>query len=68
MLDGLADGVIESVNTKLHLKGRRDGPALAGWVVLDFGPVVVHLFASEEREFYRLEELWGQGKVLLHLQ
>lgn len=68
MLDALADGVIEEVTKQLHLKGRRDGPALAGWVVLDFGPVVVHLFAPEERDFYRLEELWGQGKVLLHLQ
>jgi len=68
MLDALAEGVIEEVRKKLSLKGRRDGPALAGWVVLDFGSVVVHLFAPQERDFYRLEELWGQGKVLLHLQ
>ena len=68
MLDALAEGVIEEVRKKLNTKGRRDGPALAGWVVLDFGSVVVHLFAPQERDFYRLEELWGQGKILLHLQ
>jgi ribosome-associated protein len=68
MLDALADGVTEEVRTKLSLKGRRDGPSMAGWVVLDFGSVVVHLFAPEERDFYRLEELWSQGKVLLRLQ
>jgi ribosome-associated protein len=32
MLDALADGVLEDVSKKLQLKGRRDGPALAGWL------------------------------------
>ena len=68
MLDALAEAVIEAVRTKADSRGRREGPAMAGWVVLDFGTVVVHLFAPEQRNFYRLEELWNRGKVLLHLQ
>jgi ribosome-associated protein len=68
MLDALADAVLETTQKKLDQRGRREGPAMAGWVVLDFGAVVVHLFAPEQRSFYKLEELWSRGKVLLRLQ
>jgi ribosome-associated protein len=37
-------------------------------MLADFGDVVVHLLSPERRDYYRLEELWSQGKVLLHLQ
>ncbi len=68
MLDALADGVLEKAREAHQVKGRSEGHASAGWVVVDFGSVVVHLFAPETREFYKLEELWKEGKVLLRLQ
>jgi ribosome-associated protein len=68
MLDALADGVLAKVRETHRLKGRSEGQPSAGWVVVDFGPVIVHLFAPETRDFYRLEELWKEGKVLLRLQ
>ena len=37
---------------------RKDGHQDARWVVLDYGTVLVHLFHTQEREFYRLEKLW----------
>lgn len=43
-----------------HTEGRQDGR----WVLLDFGDVVVHIFATQEREFYALERLWGDAPVL----
>ena len=68
MLDALAEGAVEKVREKYAIKGSSQGHAASGWVVVDFGSVIVHCFAPETREFYRLEELWREGKVLLRLQ
>jgi len=68
MLDALADAVLEKTRTQYKIKGRREGSADGGWLVLDYGSIVIHLFAPDRREYYRLEELWSKGKVLLRLQ
>ncbi|MEW6029290.1 MAG: ribosome silencing factor [Chloroflexota bacterium] len=68
MLDALADGVMEAAREKHRRKGRREGESQTGWMVVDYGDVVVHLFSPDQRDFYRLEELWMEGKVLLRVQ
>ena len=68
MLDALAEAVIEKIREAANLKGRPQGQSASGWVVVDFGSVIVHCFAPETRDFYKLEELWREGKVLLRLQ
>ncbi len=68
MLDALADGMLDEVRTKHHKKGRKQGDPRDGWVVVDYGDVVVHLFSPDQRDYYDLEELWQDGKVLLRVQ
>lgn len=68
MLDALADAVLEKVRQTHHRKGRVEGGPQDGWLVVDYGSIVVHLFAADLRNYYRLEELWDEGKVLLHIQ
>ncbi len=68
MLDALANSVEDKVREIHKVKGRSEGRASAGWVVVDLGSVTVHLLAQEMRDFYKLEELWKEGKVLLRLQ
>ena len=68
MLQALADAAAEKMHEKYDTWGRREGNSQDGWLLVDFGDVVLHLFSPERRQFYRLEELWGKGKVLLRLQ
>jgi ribosome-associated protein len=68
MLDALAKGVLEATRTDYKKKGRVEGRAEEGWLVLDYGDVVVHLFSPDMRDYYDLEELWSDGKVLLRMQ
>lgn len=68
MLRALADSVIEQVRDTYGFKPRLEGQPQEGWLLADFGDVILHLFSPDRREYYRLEELWGRGKVLLHLQ
>ena len=46
----------------------REGTSDSGWMVLDYGDVIVHIFAPAERAFYNLEELWGAGRAVLRMQ
>jgi ribosome-associated protein len=68
MLDALADAAVEGVKKSHNVKGRVEGSPREGWLLVDWGDVVLHIFSPHRRSYYRLEELWNQAKVLLRLQ
>jgi ribosome-associated protein len=68
MLDALASTAMDEIKRKHKKKSRKQGLARDGWVVVDFGDVVVHLLSPDQRDYYQIEELWEDGKVLLRLK
>lgn len=48
----------------LHLEGTSD----SGWLLLDYGDVIIHIFASAERDYYQLERLWDKAKTVVRIQ
>ncbi len=65
--------VVETVIEKVReLGGQKplavEGTAESGWVVLDYGGVVVHIFAPEERAYYNLEQLWREAPLVVRVQ
>lgn len=47
---------------------RTEGDTTSGWMLLDFGDVVVHVFDKDLRNFYDLEGRWESAPVLLSIQ
>ncbi len=54
----LADEVEDRLSEMGLEPTRKEGQQEGRWVVLDYGTVLVHIFHTEEREFYRLDKLW----------
>ena len=68
MLDALADDLVRKIRETHQLKGHREGEARDGWLLIDYGSVIVHLFSPDQRDYYALEDLWQDGKALVHIQ
>jgi ribosome-associated protein len=68
MLDSLADAVLETAKKQFGINGRVEGKPQDGWLLVDVGDVIVHLFSPEQRDFYNIEQLWERARMLLRLQ
>jgi ribosome-associated protein len=64
--------IAETIDEELGNQGarllHREGTAEAGWILLDFGDIIVHIFGPKEREYYRIERLWSEAKTVVYLQ
>lgn len=66
-LSTLADAAVRDLKGAVT-KPNVEGNAREGWILADFGPVIVHILSSHQRSYYELEHLWEDAKVLLHMQ
>jgi ribosome-associated protein len=67
-IQAIADAIDEKLAGLRVTKRGREGGATSGWVLLDCGDVIVHIFGPMEREFYRLERLWSTAPTVAYLQ
>ena len=61
-LQAIADSILEKLSASDIEAWGTEGSGSGGWILLDYGGVVVHIFAEEVRLFYNLERLWGDAK------
>lgn len=60
----LADDVEYEIKQRLgidpeHIEGRT-----TGWILIDYGTIIVHVFGQEDREYYNLERLWADASIV----
>jgi ribosome-associated protein len=64
--------ILEEVEQQAKAAGGRclhvEGDPTSGWVLLDYGSVVVHIFDPELRSYYDLEELWKEARLIVRIQ
>jgi ribosome-associated protein len=58
--NALSDHLEKGLKAEGHDLRRQEGKKESGWMLLDFGDVIVHIFSPDKREYYRLEDLWGR--------
>ena len=68
-LQALADGIATDAKKKANVSPNgAEGIPNGGWVLLDYGDLIVHLFSPEMRGYYNLDELWSEAHIVLRMQ
>ncbi len=73
---GESDHQIEAIHNAVTAALKKEGSALlhaegsaaSGWVLLDFGAVIVNIFSPSQRDYYQLDELWSNAHPLVRMQ
>lgn len=66
-LGALVDALAEQLDDEGVSNLRVEGTPESGWVLVDYGGVIVHLFSPQRRAYYRLEQLWSGAKVVVRI-
>ena len=67
-LEAIREGIEASMETDGGRLLHREGDAGSGWLLLDYGDLIVHVFSAQQRGFFQLDEVWAQAVPLLVVQ
>lgn len=63
-VQAMSDGVEEILGRAGYEPKQIEGYQSAGWILLDYKDIIIHVFSEEDRAFYDLERVWRDGKVI----
>ena len=67
-IEAIWQGIGGGLKAKGVVANHREGTADSGWLLADFGSVIVHIFAPVERDYYQLDKLWGKATPIVRIQ
>jgi len=66
-LTAIADEIVQHLKKSDVQPLRREGSAGSGWMLIDYGDIIVHVFSPREREYYNLEQMWSAAKQVMRI-
>jgi ribosome-associated protein len=67
-VNAIRDEVVRQLKKEKVLPLQYEGSTASGWLLVDYGDVIVHIFAPEQREYYQLDKLWTDAETVLRIQ
>lgn len=67
-LQAISDAITDALRKQSARLFNQEGVAETGWLLLDFGDIIVHIFSPKERDYYHIERLWNDAKTVVYLQ
>lgn len=67
-LEAISEEISKTLKHEGVMPHHREGTADSGWVLIDFGEVIVHLFSAQQREYYHLDDLWNEAAPVIRIQ
>lgn len=67
-IKAIVDNVMETLEHEGFHALHSEGAPSSGWVLIDYGSVIAHVFAPAERQYYRLERLWSDASTVVRVQ
>lgn len=60
----MVDAVEEALGKEHYIPKQIEGYRSGGWILMDYGDIIIHAFSKEERLFYDLERIWRDGTII----
>lgn len=67
-LRAIYEYIDDVVSREYNRVSRVEGTTDTGWIILDYGDIVIHIFSEEQRDYYRLERLWSKASPVVVMQ
>ena len=66
-INAIADELLEKLKRAGERLAMVEGTPESGWMLIDFGSVIVHILSPEQRAYYQLEELWQDAPIVMRM-
>ena len=67
-MQALTDAVVEALEPEGAKPVQIEGTPDSGWILMDYGDVIVHIFYPPTRDYYRLERIWAEAPTVVRVQ
>ncbi len=66
-INAISDELLKKLKTAGTRPATIEGTPMSGWILIDFGSVIAHVFSPEQRAYYQLEKLWQEAPTVVRM-